>query len=363
MEKKIDIKEYLNKLLYLEKEKARLEQIEKKIDNFINFELKSINKSRFIDYNTIDRKKNIEIKQYEDKLSIQKPIPPQEPPEPKKTKYSPIILLIVGIVEFFLGMSMNFSFVSVLGGFVAVVSLLGVFAQISINKNYKQEVSEYENKLLNYNISLDEYNKKIKANKQKIDNFNTKTQKKYNDELEEKEKAFEEKSLQISTIKEENKNLLKETKKNLRLVNNKLMKLYDLNIVFEKYRNLIAIATFVEYFASSRVSELEGKDGAYNLFESEIRQNIIIIQLDRINDNLDAIKQNQYILYKELNSINDSLYDITNNINNIERIASDIRNVEIDTNIVNKYILGCTSQINKNISTIKNITMADFYIK
>ena len=363
MEKEINIKEYLNKILYLENEKERLEQIEKKIDNFINYGLKPINKSKFIDYHAIDRKKNIEIKQYENKFNIEKPIPPQEPTKTNKIKYSPTILLIVGIIEFFLGMSIDFSFVSVLGGFVAVVSLLGVFAQISINKNYKQEVSEYENKLLNYNTSLDEYNKKIKANKQKVESFNTKIQKKYDNELEKREKVFEEKSLQISTIKEENKNLLKETKKNLRLVNNKLKKLYDLDIIFEKYRNLIAIATFVEYFASSRVSELEGKDGAYNLFESEIRQNIIIIQLDRINNNLDAIKQNQYILYKELNSINDSLYVITDNINNIERITSDIRNVSIDTNIVNKYILGCTSQINKNISTIKDITMADFYIK
>lgn len=50
MKKEINIKEYLNKLLYLEKEKSRLENIEKDINNFINYDLKPINRNNFIDY-------------------------------------------------------------------------------------------------------------------------------------------------------------------------------------------------------------------------------------------------------------------------------------------------------------------------
>lgn len=362
MKKEINMKEYLNKLLYLEKEKSRLENIEKDINNFINYDLKPINKDDFIDYKFINRKKETEIQQYENKFYVEKPTLPQEPVEPKKMTISPLLLFVVGVIEFILGIGIEFSFVSVMGGFVAVVSLLGLVAEISTYKEYKQKVSEYENKLLEYNNFINEYNKKIEVNRQKVDDYNKKIQKKYDKEVEEKEDAFEKKSLQIKTIKEENKKLLNETRKNIKVVNDKLQELYDLDIIFEKYRNLIAIATFFEYFASSRVSELEGKDGAYNLFESEIRQNIIITQLDRINKNLIAIKQNQYILYKELKSINDSLYETNNNICDMGKIVSDIRNIEINTNMVNKYILGCANQINKNISTIKSITVADFYL-
>lgn len=362
MEKKINIKEYLDKLLYLEKEKSRLENIEKDINNFINYDLKPINKNKFIDYKLINRKKETELQQFKDKFNVEKPILPQEPIEPKKMKPNPLLLFIVGTIEFIVGISIDLSFVSVIGGFVAVCSLLGLVAQVSTYKDYKQKVSEYENKLLEYNNFINEYHKKIEISKQKVNDYNKKIQKKYEKEIEKKEDVFEKKSLQIKTIKEENKKLLNETRKNIKVVNDKLQELYDLDIIFEKYRNLIAIATFFEYFVSSRVSELEGKDGAYNLFESEIRQNIIITQLDRINKNLNAIKQNQYILYKELNSINDSLCDINNTIYNMGKMVSDIKNVAINTNMVNKYILNCANQINKNISTIKSITVADFYL-
>ena len=89
-----------------------------------------------------------------------------------------------------------------------------------------------------------------------------------------------------------------------------LNSLYDLNIIFEKYRNIVAMTTIYEYFASGRCSELEGPNGAYNLYESELRQNLIVTKLDAIIDSLDEIKNNQFVLYKELSKMNTQISEV-----------------------------------------------------
>lgn len=79
-----------------------------------------------------------------------------------------------------------------------------------------------------------------------------------------------------------------------------LEELYGLDIIFPKYRNLPAVCTFYEYFSSGRCSELSGPNGAYNMYESELRQNLIINKLDTIMGSLEGIRENQYILYTEI---------------------------------------------------------------
>ena len=96
-----------------------------------------------------------------------------------------------------------------------------------------------------------------------------------------------------------------------------LKQLYDVNIIYPKYRNLIAIATIYEYFASGRCTELEGPNGAYNLYENELRANIIIGSLGKIISDLQQIKNGQFALYQELQNSNREitrlLYDISDN--------------------------------------------------
>lgn len=131
---------------------------------------------------------------------------------------------------------------------------------------------------------------------------------------------------------------------------NKLEELYSANIIFDKYRNLAAITMFFEYFSSSRVFELEGKDGAYNLFESELRQNLIINNLNKINDNLEQIKDNQYCMYNELKNINSSLEIINKNL--IEGLT--------DITMLEMANLAINTEIAKNLKTIKNIQVHDY---
>ena len=106
-----------------------------------------------------------------------------------------------------------------------------------------------------------------------------------------------------------------------------LAKLYDKDIIFGKYRNMVAMTSIYEYFASGRVSELTGPTGAYNLYESELRQNLVVSELQKINSNLEEIKANQYILYSEIKKGNETQRQILGEVASISRSAVEIKNM------------------------------------
>lgn len=76
--------------------------------------------------------------------------------------------------------------------------------------------------------------------------------------------------------------------------------LYGYNIIYYKYRNLPALSTFHEYLLLGRCSMLSGANGVYNLYESELRANMIITQLSQVMHTIDI-----------------KLGDITNSLNNL----------------------------------------------
>lgn len=102
---------------------------------------------------------------------------------------------------------------------------------------------------------------------------------------------------------------------------------FSADIVYPKYRSLVALSTFYEYLSSGRCQELTGKDGCYNLFESESRQDIIITQLDRIIDNLEQIRRNQYILYEELKRTTSALNQISSDLSVIRDLTVELTEI------------------------------------
>ena len=111
-----------------------------------------------------------------------------------------------------------------------------------------------------------------------------------------------------------------------------LSTLYDLDIIHKHYREIIPVASFYQYFDTGRCSSFDGPDGAYNLYEAELRQNMIINQLDKVIERLDAIKNTQKALYYALQEANHRLENLTHiselslsygkaNANNSEIIA------------------------------------------
>ena len=94
------------------------------------------------------------------------------------------------------------------------------------------------------------------------------------------------------------------TLKNLYACRNKL---YAMDILFVKYRNPVALATFYEYLLAGRCTTLEGPDGAYNMYENQVRADMIIGQLSKVLEKLDEIKETQYLIYSEIQRVNKNL--------------------------------------------------------
>ena len=104
-----------------------------------------------------------------------------------------------------------------------------------------------------------------------------------------------------------------------------LERLYSNDWIYGKYRNLVAMTTMYEYFITGRCSELAGPDGAYNLYEQETRQNVIISQLDRIGSQLEDIKANQYLLYTEVKKTNELVEGVVGELKDVNKGISDLR--------------------------------------
>ena len=94
--------------------------------------------------------------------------------------------------------------------------------------------------------------------------------------------------------------------------------LYTMDYIYPKYRNLPALTSIYEYLMTGRCEELTGPHGAYNLYEDELRKDTVISQLNTVIENLEQIKQNQYMLYQQVKSIQE----------NTNRIASELHQIK-----------------------------------
>lgn len=206
-----------------------------------------------------------------------------------------------------------------LSGVLSCVSFLGYSkenkARMSAAREYSLKLEKYEADMKEYAIKKQEADQMYAAQAQAI-------KKDYDIALSEAQSRYAKKKgnhqLATHTVNQMYAPL-GETKKTLQ-------KLYELDILFPKYRNIVAVSTMYEYFASGRVSELEGAGGAYNLYEAELRQNLIINKMDVIIHKLEDIKANQYSLYTELQKTNKTLDGISSDVkkivNNTETIAN-----------------------------------------
>ena len=212
----------------------------------------------------------------------------------------------------------------------------------SLTEKYNSEINDYNIKMENYTKSLEEFEKQIKEK----DLYNNELDKKVKELLDFSNKNNElllTDDINIDSISQDNynnsRNIYMILSESIEQNAEKLMDLYktkneliNLNKIYPKYNNLIAWSTINEYFITGRVTELDGPNGAYNLYENETRQNYIITKLDSISDKLDEIKQNQFLLFKVMNDINNNIRSINNKIDisltlsainayNTERIA------------------------------------------
>ncbi len=126
---------------------------------------------------------------------------------------------------------------------------------------------------------------------------------------------------------------------------------YSVNAIFQKYRNLPALTSICEYLESGRCNELTGPNGAYNLYESELRQNAIIYQLDQLISNLESIRQNQYYLYEEVSKIKSNSDRIVNELSSIHGYVASLTDIAA----LNTYYNGVTASCSTAMTFYRSI--------
>lgn len=261
------------------------------------------------------------MKEHKEKIQKQRPVAPKEcfldkPIKPNKNDYTvqrvsipalSIGSVIVIILAIFVVYS-NIVFDDLgIGTFLwAILGILGVCYLIgcwttkkSDDKLQKQKDKEYDDALAKYNKQLVVYNDDAKnSHSQHLKNM----------------EAF---SLEDRNYTAEANVIINKHNDVLESLECALQELYSQNVIFPKYRDMVAITTINEYLLSGRCYELEGPNGAYNLYEMELRQNIIIGQLSSIVSSLEQIKSNQFSLYQELVKANKTVNDILHEVEGV----------------------------------------------
>ncbi len=91
-----------------------------------------------------------------------------------------------------------------------------------------------------------------------------------------------------------------------------LQKYYDANVLYEKYRHFAAVCMICEYLKSGKCETLRGHEGAYVLYDRESRLDTINYKIDSVLSNLEAIRENQAILYDAIQRGNRTMEKVLN---------------------------------------------------
>lgn len=254
---------------------------------------------------------------------------------------------------------------------------------------YNDKHNKYQHQLEQYNLQLQAYEDEKRSKYEYLLNeYNTKHKiitEEFEKEVENRKKELEEKHIAHLVAKKEKaivdshrkaaetEAAKKDTflnleidyaKKQLKQLQSGLSKLYSYNIIYQKYHNLVAVSSFYEYLDSERCDALEGTNGVYNLYESEIRANAIITQLNVISESLETIKNNQFLLYQQLNNLNKTLTNISKGLN---KCLDELKNINKSCTEISEYaqiIKDNTSVMVKNTAITAHFSeMTAYYSK
>lgn len=108
---------------------------------------------------------------------------------------------------------------------------------------------------------------------------------------------------------------------------------------------------------AGRITELTGPNGTYNLYEAEMRQNLIIAHVENIAAELKTIKRNQYNLYQSVERTNRLLESMEDQMQ--EQILIQEKLLATGESIRTIAAIGasCAEASAKNTETIKYLTL------
>ncbi len=219
--------------------------------------------------------------------SLEYAINNEEKPKMPKNEIKHLSIVDVGLglwvlgafIGGFLGFSIGFTLYFPLIGFIAG-SVLGFFVA--------------------YLVSCIPYKKQMRHEREEQEKYEQQLQA-YQEEAEQYQKWMEGELAQVSNLRE----LCGTMEQELTETKEVLAQLYGENVIFPKYRNLVAVCSLYEYLMSGRCTRLTGHDGAYNIYENEVRLDRILTKIDMVVQRLDQIKENQWMLYDTIRQGNE----------------------------------------------------------
>lgn len=315
-----DLKKYIDTLYQIEKSLYRQEYLRKELSDIVRSYSYDIHVLKEV--NNPDRKDERYTQDY--RLRYQIPFNKTQPYEKKENydfnmKDTLVVFAFVGLIALFI----TFIIVSTVND----VSMFSDWFWSELRKSFfaALKISLVISFVITFVIEMIDYGDYCKCNK-KIDKLNADISRRNQSTIDDNNRKYEERRRKAQHYQKQldylNKISIKETR-------NILEKYYNLNIVYPKYRNLTAISSFNEYLKSGRCTMLTGHEGAYNIYEEEVRLDRILTKLDIIIEKLEEIKQNQRMLYlaikeakttsenilRELKSISSQNIEIINNTN------------------------------------------------
>ena len=210
----------------------------------------------------------------------------------------------------------------------------------------------YEQACKQYDKESAEYERKLAAHNEKILQLKSIQNRQYNELLEQAKIKHQEQILELEMQLKELENgsgaacnvitpqvvVLQSIKSETQQAEALLKKLYAARkriymsgIIFEKYHNFTAISSFYEYLSSGRCYSLDGANGAYSIYENEVRMNTVISQLSQVIEHLQAIERNQYVLYsaitdanKQISKLNSEMETMNTTLNKMKKSTENI---------------------------------------
>ena len=204
----------------------------------------------------------------------------------------------------------NSLFMGLVSGVLLFLCAKYLFAIRSTYEEFQRQKSHYEQfDLASYEIQLKNYQSIMEQHQQQQAVFDDAltTCKMMRERIGDKIAKFESQKSQVSISRSE--------------IERKLRHLYEKNIIYSKYRNLVALSYIADYLESGIADELSGPNGAYAQYENDARTQKICNSIEELKEIVESGFSNvlhaQSQIYQALVEIRGGVYQIQRSVDNV----------------------------------------------
>lgn len=246
-----------------------------------------------------------------------------------------------------------------------------VVLDIYLIKNLFEDISILRHDKRTYHTRVQEYEKKQKfleaeynAEMAKYEQETANRERSYKQAMQRYQQLRESTAQAITVNKQTANNAIAQMKKERSATEVLLKQYYDVGVVHPKYQTIPALTAICEYLDTGRCTALTGPNGAYNIYEAEQRQDLILSKLDTVIAKLEKIEQNQVLMLKQLQNIRNSSDSMSKDVkallssnHRIEKLSCLTAYCSAVTAVNTAATLYYTSQIANNTEQLKYIAL------